>query len=129
VEVEKKTTRCVECEAEFADSELKGANVCPRCGTDSLPCNIARDTTVRLNWHELRILTIWANNWACEKCPESSRRALAAIIRRLEAQRPSEAGWAALTLAGEIRDLQREGFDAELIAADGTVTVPRRPVN
>ena len=118
-----KTTRCVQCDAEFSDGEIQGATGCPKCGTSSVPCSINQDTTVKLNWHELRILTLWADNWAQRECGAPARKSLAAIIQRLQAQ--GKTGWPALTLAGEVLGMQHEGIEAELRDADGNVIVPR----
>jgi hypothetical protein len=65
---------------------------------------ISQDTTININWHELRILTNWASNWAAEKCDESARKTVANVIKRLEVQR-KEDDWPALTLMGEIKEL------------------------
>ena len=60
-----KTIRCVICGKEFSDDELPESTCeCPNCGTKSLPCLIVDDVNIKINWHELRILTIWAENWA-----------------------------------------------------------------
>lgn len=130
---EEKTVRCTACAAEFSDEELErhtlnvdgpdGAT-CPKCKSPSVPMSIAQDVTIKINWHELRILTIWASNYA-EKLPAHSKATLAAILRRLDAQKPNDR-FAALTLAGEIRALQEAGFDAELLKGDGTVVAPRK---
>lgn len=64
---------------------------------------ISQDTTININWHELRILTIWASNWAAEKCDETARNTIANVIKRLEKQRKED--WPALTLLGEIQEL------------------------
>lgn len=98
-----KTTRCTDCAAEFTDEEIQGATRCPACGTTGLPSSIDQDTTIQINWHELRILTIWASNWASAKCDEGAQRTLNSIIKRLEAQRKND--WPALTILGEIKEL------------------------
>jgi hypothetical protein len=85
--------------------------------------------TLKINWHELRILTIWADNWAREKCPPHSQRTLASILKNLESQRPTEGRFAPLTVLGEIREIQDMGYDAEAVASDGTVLVPRKIKN
>lgn len=118
-----KTTRCTDCAAEFTEAELAGVAGCPGCGTKSVPCAIDEDVSLRINWHELRILTIWASNYA-EKLTAQSRSTLTSILRRLNQQRPPKA--AALTLMGEVRELQNAGIDAELVKGDGTVIVPRK---
>ena len=119
-----KTTRCTTCRAEFSEAEIAGAKACPSCGSSGNPMAIAQDVTLRINWHELRILTIWASNWAGrEGVPASSRLALESILRELDKQKPE--GAAPLTLAGEVRQLQEAGFDAELQDAAGNVVVPK----
>lgn len=124
---EPKTTRCTSCEAEFTDAEMADAIACPSCGTRSIPCSIAQDVTVKINWHELRLLTIWADNWARAYCEASGNRTLATIIKRLEAQRPE--GYPALTFLGECRELQDSGVDLTVTAADGKVLIPKRVKN
>ena len=114
--------RCTDCGSEFADSQCEGATACPACGASSVPCNTAKDLSLKINWHELRILTIWSDNWARAKCDAGSQRTLASILRRLDAQRPE--GWPPLTLSGEIRELQAEGYNAELRDGQGNVIVP-----
>ena len=102
-----KTTRCTACAAEFTDADLEGHSACPTCGNPGVPCAISEDVTVRINWHELRILGIWASNYAGGKAFDDergrhSRRTRQAILARLEAQHP---GKAALTMAGEMKSL------------------------
>lgn len=98
-----KTTRCTDCAAEFTDEEIQNASSCPACGTTGVPCSISQDTEVKINWHELRILTIWASNWAAAKCGESQQKTVNSIIERLEKQRKED--WPALTILGEIKEL------------------------
>jgi hypothetical protein len=70
-----------------------------------MPMAIADDVTISINWHELRILTIWATNYANDKFPNSdSRRNLQKIINRLHRQHPDRL---ALTLAGEMVELRK----------------------
>lgn len=102
---EPKTTRCTDCGAELTDAEAKGIHACPSCGTVSIPCLISQDVTIKINWHELRVLTIWATNWAQLKFPEEpAARALGRIIAALNAQKP-DLSFAPLTLAGELQEL------------------------
>ena len=86
---------CVDCGARFTQEEIKGWG-CPKCGSQGVPCGVGEDTTVEINWHELRILVIWAENWAqhCKRqaSDDSSGKmpkTVTAIARRLEAQRPT----------------------------------------
>jgi hypothetical protein len=107
------TTRCTDCATEFTDEQVKGATCCPACGTKGLPCSISQDTTININWHELRILTIWATNWAENKCDEGGKKTLRSIIQRLQSQRKE--GWTALTILDEIKELpealKKEGIE------------------
>lgn len=120
-----KTTRCTDCAAEFSDEELEGVSACPTCGTKSLPSAIADDVDLRINWHELRILTIWASNHASEHLKDKpGSRTLSSIIKRLEAQFPDRLP---LTIFGEIRHVSRE-LDTEVTLFErGTVTVIPKP--
>jgi predicted nucleic acid-binding Zn-ribbon protein len=111
-----KTIRCVLCGKEFTDDEIiEGTSKCPNCGTKSLPCLIADDVNIKINWHELRILVIWAENWArhCdngENPPEEKMLlSIMTIAQRLQKQFPDKVK---LTLFGEIRDLRKD-FDIE----------------
>src|SRR5689334_22184758 len=86
-----KTTRCTLCAAEFTEQELENVKACPSCGTEGIPCDIADDVTIKINWHELRILGIWASFWAgTPDFKASSRAALKAILKRVEAQYPDK---------------------------------------
>jgi hypothetical protein len=115
-----KTTRCTDCASEFSDEELANASTCPTCGTKSVPCAIKDDVSLKINWHELRILTIWASNYAESPGMEDhSRRTLRSILRRLQDQHP---GKTALTLAGEVQGLVNAlGGEAKLLKGDGSV--------
>lgn len=120
--------RCVQCDSSFTNAEVDAAYAagkrgCPACGTEALPVKPSNDVTIKINTHELRVLTIWASNYA-ERPDMSahSRKTLQCIIQRLQAQLPN----VHFTLASEVRELQNLGHDAELIKGDGTIVVPRK---
>lgn len=118
------TTRCTNCSAEFTDAELVGVGCCPKCGSTGTPCDIKDDVTIRVNWHELRIIGMWADNWASTpNFPESSKRVVAAILARLEKQYPDKTP---LTLAGEVRQLQTEYPTMELVRDGETIVPPKK---
>lgn len=98
-----KTIRCTECRHEFADEEATGAS-CPNCGTEGVPMAIADDVTIRINWHELRILCMWASNFASTFTGPAARaqKALASIIRCIKSQHPEMPG---LTLADDLQEV------------------------
>lgn len=78
-----------------------------------------------INWHELRILTIWSSNWADQMRGDRAdqcRKTLHAILRRLVKHRPD--GSAPLTLVAEIKELQKDYPGASLADSDGNIIVP-----
>ncbi len=117
--------RCTDCGAEFVQHELatRGEMECPSCGTASVPCAIAEDIDIRINWHELRILTIWATNWADDRCDDQSRRTLQSILRRLDKFRPE--GCAALTIVAEVKELQEHYPGASLHRGEDCIVPPK----
>jgi len=118
-----KTIRCTACSAEFSDEEIAGCSACPTCSNPGIPCAIDQDVTVNINWHELRILGMWASFWADTKAFDNergqhSRRTLKAILARLQAQHPDKA---ALSLSGEVKQLANMTGGTVEIHADGKV--------
>lgn len=112
----------MQCDAEFTYEQLEGATGCPTCGTQSLPMKTSNDVQLKINTHELRILTIWASNWAEEKCEPRQQKTLHCILQRISKQLPH----VHLSFASEVKELQNSGVDATLIKEDGTVLVPRK---
>lgn len=94
---------CTACGARFSAADIVGAKCCPKCGSKSVPCDPKKDYLIEVNWHELRILGIWASNWA-EKCDTQASASLRGILSRLERQVPGEAP---LTLGGEMREVRK----------------------
>ena len=100
--------RCIICD-HVVDDETTNLTECPKCGTKSIPCDPAQDVMVKINWHELRILSIWAEFWANQNEATSSpgtsmQQCIFSITARLQAQHPS---MPPLTLGGELRDLKK----------------------
>lgn len=119
-----KTTRCTHCYAEFTNEELEGANCCPNCQSTGVPCDISEDVTIKINWHELRILGLWADNYAHSvTMPEESKQIVAKIIQRLEAQHPT---MTPLTLTGEIRKLQEDYPGTSLLRGEKAEVFPKK---
>ena len=95
--------RCVICG--FEPESLAGVMACPQCGTKSVPCDPKNDIEVRINWHELAILVMWAERWAdhikegSPDCP----KVVYAIAQRLQAQFPERSS---LTLSGQFQEIK-----------------------
>ena len=109
---EKDVMWCVRCGARFTAEEVQGVSACPKCGDDGVPCDTDQDVKVEVNWHELRILTIWAENWARECAANKADqgrgvempKTVLAIARRLQRQFPD---FTPLTLSEEIAGLPK----------------------
>jgi hypothetical protein len=114
--------RCTVCDAEFTEEQIRGAKGCPACGTKSVPMDPRKDRTIKINEHELRILTIWSSNWAHQHCDAQAKKSLSAILQRLNAQLDG----VPLTIGAEVRQIQEAGFDAQLVDGTGKVLIPRK---
>jgi hypothetical protein len=79
---------------------------CPYCGSTGVPADLDDKLTVEITRHELRVVMIWAEQWAASmndpKTREDSRKVVAGIAARLKAQDP-KAG--ALTMSDELAAL------------------------
>jgi len=109
--IAKQTVWCTICGARFTDEETKNRWGCPKCGSQGVPCGTDQDVRVEVNWHELRILTIRAENHA-HRCAENGDESgksmpatVMAIARRLQRQHPT---LTPLTLAEEIAELPQK---------------------
>lgn len=113
--------RCTRCGGEFTKDQMVGAKCCPACGTRGVPCDPANDVQVTINWHELRVLCMWAERWA-ERCDldgsydrahtgERAIEVVHTIAARLQRQ---HVGRSPLTFAGEITDLRAAGYRVEV---------------
>lgn len=121
--------RCTNCRSEFTNRELEKADACPSCGCKGMPMNIAHDTTININWHELRILVIWAMNHAHaikESVPDDPIETIKAIVKPLSAFRPS--GAPPLTIAEEMQEVANVLEQPVIVHQDGrTKTIRPKP--
>lgn len=94
---------CLDCGEEITLSEDHEIYGCPNCGATSIPADLDDAVTVTITNHELRILSIWASNWAYEHTTTDLDLAkpISVILARLGTQT-----LAALTLSQEIADLR-----------------------
>lgn len=116
------TIRCTLCAAVFTDEQIKGATSCPNCSYRGIPMAIADDVTVDINWHELRILIMWAERWAQrnEDTDPTMEAAVQSIASRIAAQHPDRRS---LTFIGEVGEL-RETFGDVQVFQDGKERKP-----
>lgn len=107
--------RCVLCNNSFSQEQLAGATACPVCGTKGVPMLPTQDVNIKINIHELRILCIWAENYARDvdqknhETPghEPLKDTVLAISGRLYEQLPIHAK-RVLTLGEEILELAKK---------------------
>lgn len=122
------TMWCTVCGARFTEAEIKGWG-CPKCKNQGTPCGTKGDVLVEVNWHELHILTCWAERHAHTDPDSDMPRVVTAISRRLQAQFPE---MPPLTLAQEISELPTKMSDFGMGITGVTTNIPRPipiPVN
>lgn len=85
---------------------------CPNCGSRGVPASSEDTVEVKVTWHELRVLVIWAKQWANRNKSEHDdmSRVVYGIADRLYQQHLARPP---LTLAGEITDLKEKFPDVE----------------
>jgi len=121
--MEEKSIRCLRCGSEFTDKEIEFTTGCAFCGSKSIPCAISDDVLLKINWHELHILVVWAENYARmtdekETLEETLLSTVMIIAQRLQQQFPDKGK---LTLFSEIRDLRKfleESKSGSVISTD-----------
>jgi len=118
---------CVDCGSKFTQEQIEDQYACPTCDSTGIPCTPKDDVNVNINWHELRILVIWAENYAAIHKDETPTMSVTvrSIAKRLQEQYPSKT---ALTLAGELAELG-EKYDIEVygnIQPDKDAMPPRK---
>lgn len=96
---------CIDCGSDIQSFE--GLSACPFCNTQSVPCASSDQVSVSVNWQELRVLVMWAENWARSHADSTPtmRRTVYRIAQRLRGQHPERAP---LTFAEELGDLASE---------------------
>jgi hypothetical protein len=90
---------CIECGHQIGSFD--GLDRCPACGSTSMPCHNDEQVDVSVNWHELRVLVIWAENWQRQ---HQIGRTVYGIAKRLHAQHPERG---TLTLAEELGEIAK----------------------
>lgn len=101
---------CTHCNYQIESFE--GLTCCPSCQTTSIPCDYKNQVYASINWHELRILVIWAENYARgvsdPSVADDMVKTVHTIARRIEDQHPDRALKLPLSLAGELRQVKDE---------------------
>jgi hypothetical protein len=75
---------------------------CPNCKTQSLPCSWDNQVNISINWHELRLIFMWAEKWGMKHCDGAG--VVYSIADRIRNQYPNKSS---LTFADEIEELKK----------------------
>ena len=110
-------SKCIDCREEFTEEECLKVNCCPACKSVGTPLAMADDIQIKVNWQELRVLTMWAEFWAEQKSsmdPDNSnmKQTVKSIATAMEEQYPSRTP---LTMAGELGEAKEHYPDMEII--------------
>jgi hypothetical protein len=96
---------CVICRSVFSDEETAAVDRCPTCGATGIPADTDDMVALKITRHELRILTMWASNYAHQIATDeddSAPKVVSAIIRAIHRQDPTVGP---LTLAEELQEV------------------------
>lgn len=106
---------CTTCGERFTEAQTENVTCCPSCKSAGVPCDPAEDYLIEINWHELRILGIFASNWAHKIASDSAGiiSTVRGILSRLERQAPDAMP---LSLGGEVRAIRQAISRGELPA-------------
>lgn len=101
---------------------FEGLTACPKCGYKGVPCRNEHQVSVGVNIHELRVLCIWAENWAHHSKGQPNSEWMPdivyAIASRLRRQIPKPQ---CLTMADEFAAMRERfpNFETNHPANDG----------
>jgi hypothetical protein len=92
---------CMECGEQIDSSKYPAPLIaCPACGSVATPADLDKLLTIQISQHELRILTIWASNWAKQI---NTTKPISVILDRLGMQTSVP-----LSLEQEFADIRAE---------------------
>lgn len=94
----------------FQIESFENLSECPNCGTINTPCSYTDQRKISINLHELRLLCIWAENWALAH-GDVDENMIYAIAMRIRKQLNDEN--ISLTMADEFRALKDAGYEYE----------------
>lgn len=82
---------------------------CPNCASKTIPCHYNHQIDVNINWHELRILCIWAEQWGNKEVQDDGgASSIYSIAQRIQEQFPDMTKNLPLTLAAEVQNMGKE---------------------
>jgi hypothetical protein len=113
--------RCVICGWSCTSKYVRDNDICrcPNCGHEGVPCDPKNDVNIIINWHELRILTMFAEKWVGHSDDVGNIKAVASISKRLRAQYLEKPG---LLLVDDLNELKCALPDSEITVISGIMT-------
>ena len=77
---------CIECG--YIVNSFDGLSSCPMCNSTSIPCSWKDQVNISINWHELRIIIMWAENWWNKTKKEEQMNPVFGVAERIRKQYP-----------------------------------------
>ncbi len=102
---------CTECR--FKIKSFEKLIKCPNCDTTTVPCSIENNVKIKINWHELSILCMWAERWGMRI---QQPGIIYGISHAIEKQYPDKG---ALTLVDQVNEVKKEFPDTKLYDGEG----------
>jgi hypothetical protein len=102
--------RCSVCDFEASEDRVGADRIepCPNCGGEVPLSDASYDVTIKTNWHVLRCLIIWAENWAMQNGAGTS--IVYAEVDRIKSQHPEFAEEIPLTIADDLAKMRDAGL-------------------
>jgi len=100
------------------EAEEKELGGCPNCNATGVPCTNLNDIELKINWHELACLVMWAERWAISSQERSEKtedvmmksqpfvQVVYGIADRIAQQYPERQERSPLTLMGQLSELR-----------------------
>lgn len=88
---------------------------CPECGHRGIPADLGQAVSIKITWHELRVICMWAERWAGQvqdvEMRASMLRTIYGISDRIQLQHMDQK--TGLTFRSELAELSAMGLKYE----------------
>ena len=119
---------CIQCRQEIESFE--GLDCCPFCQTRETPCDYGADVILVINWHELRILCLWAMFHAKAQKREIQSgmiHTLRGIFTRIKSLRKEK--WPPIELDEELQELSNKLRKQVILSKGNRIETVFQPEN
>ncbi len=84
---------------------------CPECGETGIPADLDDSVNIKITWHELRVIVMWAERWASANVDKPENKSMLetvyGIADRVQFQHIDKPG---LTFRSELTALSEAGY-------------------